>query len=249
MGLIRENVDLGFGVGVVAALPGALPTEPQLPGTQHIEIPPTRPTLVGEQLRSPNPAGGPRLAGAAHQSNPSRRHACAHLTRCPECIPMIGRRAGARIVATTLPTVIRYDRQQERAQNTQIMAARAWGWVDPMAGCTLPLHYLRFRFFLAGGARAPREEQWVVERGIEIASEASRRWPDGLEARHPAHRASGSDLRCRPGRRSGTVASSIFGTEPRVSLTDRVDQPSCPPGRSGRPLACQCGQPFPIRYM
>ena len=29
------------------------------------------------------------------------------------------------------------------------------------------------------------EKQWIVERGIEIVSEASRRLPQGLKARHP----------------------------------------------------------------
>ena len=29
------------------------------------------------------------------------------------------------------------------------------------------------------------EKQWIVERGIEIVSEASRRLPDDLKARHP----------------------------------------------------------------
>ena len=29
------------------------------------------------------------------------------------------------------------------------------------------------------------EKQWIVERGIEIVSEASRRVPDALKARHP----------------------------------------------------------------
>jgi uncharacterized protein with HEPN domain len=30
-----------------------------------------------------------------------------------------------------------------------------------------------------------RRKRWIVERGIEIISEASRRLPDGLKARHP----------------------------------------------------------------
>ena len=34
--------------------------------------------------------------------------------------------------------------------------------------------------------KADWEKQWVIERGVEIISEASRRLPDDLKARHPA---------------------------------------------------------------
>ena len=55
-----------------------------------------------------------------------------------------------------------------------------------------------------------RRKRWLVERGIEIISEASRRLPDVLKARHPGiplaeggrHRQCAAPLRARRARRA-----------------------------------------------
>ena len=39
---------------------------------------------------------------------------------------------------------------------------------------------------MIGAFAADRRKRWLIERGIEIISEASRHLPDALKARHPA---------------------------------------------------------------